>query len=115
MIFVVKSTLFIGEFKFSDCKINQSLNGINCIFYKQYSERSINFLKRKRLLVENVEEKITEIVEFSIASEEKKREISFAAKRIAKMNLNLKSYKTIKFVQEIRKNRKHFINIMKKK
>lgn len=114
IVFYCEMKLYIGEFKFSNDKTNQSLNGINCITFKQYSERTINFLKKKSTFVENVEQNIKEIIEFSIAIEKRDLDVSMHVRGIKKEDLNLNKYLTSDFVENV-KNKKNFINILKKK
>lgn len=112
MLFKYKSTLYLCEFKFSPDKVNTALNGICCLNFKMYAERTINFLKKKRKRVNNIEDEITDIVLLSIGFEEKNSKTSLETRLITKKSLKLDAYKNNNFVIEIRKNYKHFLKCM---
>lgn len=88
---------------------------MNCINFKQYTERTLNFLSRKQELTQNIGEKITDIVEFSIAVEDNNFEVSMYVRMIQRENIITNKYQSKYFVSEIRKNRKHFINVFREK
>jgi hypothetical protein len=112
LIYLIHNKLFIAEFKYSVEKSNQSLNGICCINFKQYKERTLNFLKRKRNSIGDYESRVDEIIQFSIACKQSETDVYLELRKILKSDLDLKSYKNFEFIKEMRNNRKHFLKIM---
>lgn len=104
--------MYIGEFKYSTEKKNQSLNGISAIQYKAYTERLLNFLNLKN---ERSEGRIIQVNEFAISISNIRENLSvdFISKLIDKNELDLNKYKCLEFFQKTGENKNKYIDIVK--
>jgi len=109
LIFFSNDTLFIGEFKYSDTKKEQSKNGLLCIEFKKYSERVLNYLECHH---KEIRKYCKYVLEYSLAFNDINGiEVDFSCGLIEVDNLKLETYKSEDFVTEIRKNRNKFTKI----
>ena len=106
MLLKFNDLLYVIEFKYREDRIGQSVNAQNCIKFKQYSERTLNFLEKNNNDEFNEIKTVFEIG-LGFSNIEKNIEADIYGVITKKKDFK-RQYKSQEFVEYMRRNIKRF-------
>ena len=106
LFFCFQETIYVFELKYRPDRNEEDLNALNCLDYKQYPARIINFIRKNNSSLLN---SVIRVIEVGLAMEDDpEAKITVSARHLLLKDIDLDRYKTANFYTAMKRNKKRF-------